>query len=152
MKSYKQYLSDLVTEAKEVPVEDYNDLLKSIYSKEFSDLILSQDELLSDMMGKDPTVETTGNLYVKYLETPNDAFIIGLLSKSGKMKRDDVDDFKIWKTRLTKALEKGKTVYTSVNKFSRPLINKLIKDYDVTSMGKLNFPDGEWETIMVSKP
>jgi len=148
MKTYKQWL----TEAKQVSVEEYNDLLKSIYSPEFSEMILSQDEMLSDMMGEDPTVETTGNLFVKYLETPNEAFIIGLLSKSGKMKRDDVEDFRIWKTRLIKALDKGKEVYTSVNKFSRPLINKLIKDYEVTSIGKLNFPDGEWETIMINKP
>lgn len=142
----------LLQEAQETTNKEYEEVFSKLYPNDsFKQFIKQQDKMGEDYTGKKAKIETSGNLYYKTIETDDSYFIFGLISKSGRMNRKDIEDFKKGRQELIDKLESGKTIYTSVNDFSRPLLTKILDKYKVKSLGKMEFPEGTWETLIISK-
>ena len=131
--------------------KEYIDILKSLYPKDFVNMILTSDDMAQHFTGKKPTIESTGNILVKYSHGNGYACIMGMLSKNGHITKSDYKDILIWGERIKKALEDGDKILTSTNEFSKPILLKLIKnmDVDIDVLQTMTFPFGTWETIQI---
>lgn len=119
----------VMAEAFEVPREEYDELLDKYWGKDgnFANSVKRGDEAIESMVGP-AVVESSGNVLVKYTETEQAMYVFGMLSKSGRMTKEDQPDARLWLNRLAKViLKQGKTVLTSLNQFSRPMIDNLRK-------------------------
>ena len=130
---------------------EYTDILRELYSDDFVDMILQGDLMAHMMTGEYPTIETTGNIFVKFSQGNGCVCVMGMVSKTGKISKSDYKDILIWGKRLKDALLDGNIVLTSTNKFTKPILLKLIKDLDVdiTVLHTMNFPFGVWESIQI---
>jgi 5-hydroxyisourate hydrolase-like protein (transthyretin family) len=132
--------------------EEYNKSLETTYDSDFINTINQYDELASQQIGKKPIIETTGNLFVKYIETNDAIYILGINSKSGKMERNDVEDMHNWIKKLEDKIKQGLKIYTSTNSNSEKLINNILKhnpSFKKEELGKETFNEGVWTNIVI---
>jgi hypothetical protein len=83
---------------------------------------------------------------------------LGLVSKSGKLKRSDINDLKTWMNDLLKKIEQDYTILTSTNHFSKAILDKVVKmaqqkniDIEINELGAFNWKGLTWHSKSVSK-
>jgi hypothetical protein len=133
--------------------KEYDAILDQTYTPEFAKIIKDCDKASEQQFGK-ADIETTGNIYIKFIDTPRVAFILGMISKEGRMTREELEDMKIWIKRLEDALNEGKKVMTSLNKFSTPFINRIMKrdpEVKMKKLGGFENEEGTWVTVELYK-
>ncbi len=134
--------------------KEYKGIMQRLYSRQFAEMMLMNDRMAaSHLCGSSPKYDASGNLIIKYAESPNVLIILGLVSKTDRVSRADAPALKGWMEHLKSKLDEGKTVHVSVNNYSRPLFDRILNsgDYNVASMGTINLEFGTWETLMVRK-
>jgi len=133
--------------------EEYKKALLDYYKdKEFINELLSYDRQSSSHYGKSK-IESSGNILIKYIENNDYVIIQGMISKTGKLNRNDVSDMREWLVKLEMSIQNGKTLLTSVNNFSGPFIEKLLRNnpsFNVEEMGKMSNQYGTWRTIKIN--
>ena len=132
--------------------EEYDDSLKTTYDNDFINTISEYDDLAEQQIGIKPTIETTGNLFVKYIETNDAIYILGINSKSGKMERNNIEDMHNWIKKLEDKIKQGLKIYTSTNSNSEKLINNILKrnpSFKKEELGKETFNEGVWTNIVI---
>jgi hypothetical protein len=145
-------LKKKIESAKPSTQDEYDKSLETTYNKDFIDTINEYDELAEQQIGKKPIIETSGNLFVKYIETNDAIYILGINSKSGRMQRSDVEDMNKWLDKLILKIKQGKKVYTSTNSNSEKLINNILKDnpsFKKEELSKEVFNEGTWTNIVI---
>jgi hypothetical protein len=134
-------------------LKEYDAVLDTMYKPEFVEIIKDTDKSSEQHYGKSQ-IETTGNVYIKFIDTPQVIFILGMISKEGRLTREEAIDMKSWIGRLEDALKKGRRVMTSLNKFSGPFINRIIKrnpDIKMKRLGGFENDEGTWVTVEIYK-
>jgi 5-hydroxyisourate hydrolase-like protein (transthyretin family) len=132
--------------------EEYNKSLETTYDSDFINTINQYDKLAEQQIGKKPIIETTGNLFVKYIETNDAIYILGINSKSGKMERNDIEDMHNWIKKLEDKIKQGLKIYTSTNSNSEKLINNILKrnpSFKKETLGEEVFNEGSWTNIVI---
>ena len=85
--------------------QEYIEIFDNVYdwSQNTMDMIGHGDREISSM-GLNPEVikSDSGNLIIKYVvdEQKKVVYMIGLMARDGKFKREDVPDYKLWINRL----------------------------------------------------
>jgi len=139
--------------AEQTSQEAYEEALLKNYSPDFLKEIEQGDQIAEETFGQPATIETTGNLYVKYIETDDAVVILGINSKTGKLERSDVPDLKVWIELLEEKIKEGKTLYTSMNENSKKLIDNIMKrnpSFKYQEAGRIEFPEGEWVNVIIT--
>ena len=107
-------------------IETFNNVFD--WSQKTRSMVSSGDGGLSSI-GLTPKVmkSDADNLIIKYANDENKKIIymIGLMAKSGKLKREDLPDYRLWINRLMDYLRDDYIMITTANKFSQKLIEKL---------------------------
>jgi hypothetical protein len=133
--------------------KEYDKSLLNNYNKDFVKTINKYDKMSEDMIGTKPIIETSGNLFIKYIETKDSIYVLGMSSNKGRIERSDIKDMNLWLDKLEKKIKEGKVVYTSTNSNSENFINNLLKknpSFKKENMGYIEFPEGKWNTIKIS--
>tara|TARA_Y100000389_G_scaffold145110_1_gene143584 strand:- start:2411 stop:2914 length:504 start_codon:yes stop_codon:yes gene_type:complete len=124
-------------------IETFNDVFD--WSQETRNMVGSGDGGLISM-GLTPKImkSDADNLIIKYAVDENKkiVYMVGLMAKSGKFKREDLPDYRLWIDRLMDYLRDGYIMITTANKFSQKLIEKL-KSMGVNSKHVMNFKTGD---------
>lgn len=156
---------------------EYYDALESYYSGKFQgdrektdrvmELIKSGDEMAMNYgrsFGSTPEVHVESgdnhNILIKWIDTAKAVFILGIISKSGSIGRQDLRDMNEWIERLIAKVREGKMIYTSVNQSSRLLIDRIKRmldrdgiEYRVVEQPSLvideNDPTLTWTNVML---
>lgn len=143
-----------IESAKRVSQEQYVNLLNDHYPTEFVDNIVYHDSMAERTFGKKAVIESTGNLYVKYIETNNKIVVLGMDSELRKMIREDAQDMRNWITTLESKINAGKVMYTSINENSNRIVERLLSNnpnFKKKELGRVSFEQGEWVNIVVYK-
>lgn len=133
--------------------EEYKDSILKNYPEEFFEEISYSDKYAEQTTGQKPVIETTGNVYIKYIETDKEIIILGINANKGKLTREDVPDLKKWIELLENKIKEGKTVYTSINDNSRKLINSILRrnpDFIYEEHGNIEWSEGVWVNVSIS--
>lgn len=123
----------LNSDYQQVDNKQYEDAMYDFYdNKQFVDFTLSQDHMAENMFKRrypNAQIKTlsNGNVYLKYIDTDESIVILALLSKYGKLKKEDAKDAIKILNKLIKELENGKRIETSCNAKSLALLRKLKK-------------------------
>jgi len=134
-----------LTEEQIATNQEYIETFNSVFdwSQSTRNMVGSGDRGL-ESMGLTPKVmkSDADNLIIKYAvdENKKTVYMVGLMAKSGKFKREDLPDYRLWINRLMDYLRDGYTMITTANKFSQKLIEKL------TSMGVKSTKVMNWKT------
>lgn len=152
---------DCLLEIKKSSKKEYETLTKDYYKdKKFLDLVLQGDDT-AKFLTKNNDIKTektdSGNIIIRYVEGNNNVVILGMISKKGKMERDDIKDLKEWMGRLKEKMKDGYDVYSSFNELSRPLFDRIKEElkedgYKVTEKEispEIKFKDNKWNTFLI---
>ena len=131
---------------------EYEGILRDLYPEDFVDSLAASDEAAAVYLGGRIRHEKHGDLLIRYVEGPEKVGVMGLLSKSGRVRPSDAKALKSWLSRLREALDGGKEVYVSLNERSRPLFMRALRggNFHVESLSSHAFPFGVWETVRVT--
>lgn len=116
-----------------VDPKQYQDAMYNFYdNKEFVDFTLDQDRMAQRMFRMrypNSQVKTlsNGNVYLKYIDTDESIVILALLSKHGKLKKEDARDAVVILDQMINQLRSGKIIETSCNAQSLALLRRLKK-------------------------
>jgi hypothetical protein len=152
----------LLTESQKANDKEYFKAIEDYYHS---------DELIGHIrVGEDQAKHITGNSTINTEKTDNDNVIVrwiegndtivvlGIVSKTGKIERKDVSDLKKWMALLSDKIEEGKTVYTSPNNLSKPILMKVIDnlkekglDISVEVFNSFSFNGITWEGFKIEK-
>lgn len=116
-----------------VDPKQYQDAMYNFYdNKEFVDFTLDQDRMAQRMFKMrypNSQVKTlsNGNVYLKYIDTDESIVILALLSKHGKLKKEDARDAVVILDQMIDQLRSGKKIETSCNAQSLALLRRLKK-------------------------
>ena len=132
---------------------EYEAILRSLYPEDFVDSVVANDETAAIFLGGPIKHEKHGDLIIRYAVGPERVGVMGLLSKTGKLKASDAGALRSWLTRLRKELDAGKEVYVSLNDKSEPLFMRALRDgnFQIHDMYSHEYPFGVWKTVRVSK-
>lgn len=138
--------------------KEYFKAVTNAYGKELASTI-KQGEAMAKLMtgGKIKSEKSdNGNLIVRWCEGRTVSAILGIVSISGKLKKSDMPDFKLWTEKMINKLKKGHTILTSPNPLSKPLLTKIIQraekeglNVSMNTMGEYNFGGMTWENIVI---
>lgn len=130
IKIAKQLFADIVN----VENKQYENAMYNYYkdNKQFVDYTLQQDKFAERVFKQNypqavTRTLTNGNVFLKYIETNEVIAILALLSKSGKLKKEDMFDANQILTKLVSFLQQGKRIETSANSKSLALLKRLKK-------------------------
>lgn len=98
------------------------------YGEDLINSIKQGEQMAFRMTGSKAKTEKTdgGNLIIRYVEGDNMLLILGAVTKTGKMNRQDIQDMNKWLMYAVEKLSEGVTIMTSPNELSEPLVKKLI--------------------------
>lgn len=108
---------------------EYFDAVALHYDEELIDMIKQGEQMAFRMTGSRKAItEKTdgGNLLIRYCEGNNLLLILGAVTKTGKMNRQDIQDMNNWLNYAIEQLSEGIVIMTSPNELSEPLVKKLI--------------------------
>lgn len=129
LKIAKQLYADIM----EVPSQQYENEMYNYYdNRQFVDFTLQQDHMAENMFKRMyPNAQvktlTNGNVYLKYIDTTQSIIILALLSKYGKLKKEDARDAVTILNQMLEQLRNGKRIETSCNAQSLALLRRLKK-------------------------
>lgn len=158
MVRFKIYLQEI----KKATYKEYLNATKNYYDDDdFMELIIQGDDVAKHLTGNSnlKTEKTdSGNVIIRYAEGNNNIVILGMISKKGRMVREDLIDMKEWLGKLKQKMKDGFYLYSSFNENSRPFFDKIKKD--LTAEGyivkekeispKITFKDNTWRTVLVT--
>jgi hypothetical protein len=120
---------NMLTEAIRSTNEEYYDAVEKHYNKNLVELIKSQDKM-AEMMFQS-SIETyktnDGSLIVRYIDSDEAIIVLGIVSVPGVEKTNYMRDLFSWIDQVILKLKEGKTLITSPNKLSEPLLRQIIK-------------------------
>jgi hypothetical protein len=132
---FKDRYNEIMTEVKASTRKEYDSYFDEYYkdklSKQDANFLKSLAKRSEEHVGlRDFHVEKSdsGNLIAQWAEKGDEIYIIGILSRHGKMRREDLDDLREWLDRMTEALFQGKTIITSPNEISGMFIDRIEKN------------------------
>jgi len=142
--------------------DEYYGALKDHYG---DDRIISKirvgDEHAAAMSGGYIRTEKSdnGDLFVRWIEDDERVLVLGIISRKGRLSREDVGDLRMWMGKLEKAIEDGKEVMSSVNSFSEPILDKIIVslankgvELDLNFTGTPISHNGkEWKNVVIKR-
>lgn len=123
----------LYADIMDVDSKEYQDAMYNFYdNKQFVDFTLDQDRMAQKMFRMrypNSQIKTlsNGNVYLKYIDTDESIVILALLSKHGKLKKEDVKDAIVILQQMIDQLRNGKRIETSCNAQSLALLKRLKK-------------------------
>lgn len=124
----KEIYQTMVVESVESSDKEYYKAVEQHYSKELVNMIKSQDKMASMMFGSIQTYKTNdGSLIVRYVDSEDALVVLGIVSVPGVKKTDYMKDLIGWIDEVINKLKEGKTLLTSPNKLSEPLLKQIIK-------------------------
>lgn len=160
---FKQFLS----ESRIGTEKEYQEFFDEFYGKH-----LEPDEFkklrrtaigTEQTLGLRPVVEVSdsGNVTVKWAETDDDIYLIGILTKTGKLVKEDAPDLNEWIDRLTDKIAEGKSLVTTPNDVSILFVNRIKRklkergvEFDFTEVGpQIKYKDHplfKWKTVVLS--
>lgn len=156
LKIAKQLYADIM----EVPSQQYENAMYDFYdNRNFVDFTLQQDHIAQNMFKRRyPNAQiktlTNGNVYLKYIDTQESIVILALLSKHGKLKKEDARDAVEILNQMLNQLRNGKRIETSCNAQSLALLRRLkkldnrIRINKVADFGNI-MGVGEWSHYIV---
>ena len=135
MNSILQTIHNVVNEAKDVSPKVYSELETDFLVNKKGVPELDQMAKMSKEYGKrilgqhrEVTIESDdGNMVASWLENDDMIMLIGILSRSGRMTKDNYKEVLDFLDYLEVAFDKGKTLMTSPNKRSEKMLNNFIK-------------------------
>ena len=109
--------------------KEYYQAVEQHYNKQLVDTIKSQDKTAEMMFGsRIKTYKTEDqSLIVRYINSSEVVAVLGIVSVPGKEKTNYMKDLLGWIDQVIEELKKGKTLITSPNKLSEPLLKQIIK-------------------------
>lgn len=129
-------------------------------NKNFVDFTLQSDRQAIRMFKRmhpqaEVKTQTNGNVFFKYIETDQSMIILALLSKTGKLSRQDLRDALTTLNLLLQKLYEGKYLETSCNAQSLRLLNRLKKMDNRVKIRKVHdfgniMGVGQWSHYRVS--
>ena len=141
MSTFNNKYKEIITEIQKSSRSEYDEFFDDFYQDKLSkadyDFLMYNSKGSEQMLGlKKFNVEKSdsGNIIVQWSEKDDIVYIIGILSRTGKVTRDDVDDMHEWLEKMSKALLDGKTIIASPNEVSILFINRLEKK--IAALGK----------------
>lgn len=158
MKSYLElFLEAPLNEIQQSSTEEFLDSVDNYYGdNEVSSMIKASEEMLGHYIdtSKIQTEKTDNeNLIIRFYEDSHQIFILGMISKSGKINRNDLNELKFWMNTLKQKMKKGKVVISSLNKFSFPILTRVVKELEAdgyivqkTKMNSTKIKGINWDT------
>lgn len=131
---------------------EYEAIMRGLYPEEFVDSVMANDETAAVFLGGPIKHERYGDLIIKYVDGPDKVGIMGLLSKTHRLRASDAGALRSWLKRLRDALDLGKEVFVSLNKMSEPLFMRALEGgrFKVSTLHSHEYPFGTWKTVRVS--
>lgn len=124
----------ILKEAIETTDDEYYDYVRKNYEgeDELIDKIKLSDKNVRFIGGNIKTEKSdSGNFIARWAEAGDEAIIIlGIVTKKGKMTREDIQDFKKWLGDLITEIDNGKVIMYNPNSLSMPLIKQIQKESD----------------------
>jgi hypothetical protein len=119
----------MLTEAIQSTDNEYYDAVEKHYNKNLVQMIKSQDKMAEMMFGVSIQTYKTedGSLIVRYINLEEAVVILGIVSVPGVFKTNYMKDLFRWIDQIIEKLKEGKTLITSPNKLSEPLLKQIIK-------------------------
>lgn len=119
----------IFTEAKSATSDEYYEYSSKIYPH-LIDFIKQGDELGKSITGSEIITlkSDSDNLIIRYIVSDTIVIILGAVTKEGKLVRGDVEDLRKWIDELVGYIEDGKTILTSPNELSEPLLHKALTE------------------------
>lgn len=120
--------NEFVNEALESTDEEYYEYILKHYSEDLLKTIKKGEEMAMSMTNAKITTmkSDSENLIVRWIDS-DPVIILGAVTITGKLNRGDILDLKIWINECIEKIEEGKTIITSPNQLSTPLIEKIIR-------------------------
>lgn len=123
----------------EALISNDSEYFKAVSLHYNDDLIetIKTGDMMAQMMCNSPiqTYKTdNGNTFIRYCENEQLLIILGAVSLTGKMNRDDLQDFNIWIDTCIDKINEYKTVMTSTNDLSKPILNRIIKKCKINNI------------------
>lgn len=146
--------------SKEEDDEYFNTLMDYYGDKEIIDYIKMGEDVAKNQMNSEIKTERSdsSNILIRYIEDNKRIAVLGVISKKGKVLKADINSMKSWINRLVQKLKEGYVLYTSANKFSKLLLNRVINiakkegvDLKKQTHGSVNFKGINWDNIIISK-
>ncbi len=147
-------LVDIFEEISTTTEKEYRDVLSSRYDSNFVDYILNNASFSELLVGAKSVFLKTKNIIVHFAEGKDAVAILGLISKTQKLSRDDLPDIKKMLQRLLTAINKGKIAITSANKFTEPIIRNFAKRENLVLDeigGEFHYKNEIWKNFSISK-
>jgi hypothetical protein len=158
MKSYLQiFLEATLDETQQSSTQEFLDAVDDYYGDdEVSSMIRSSEQMLGRHIDTSQiqTEKTDNeNLIIRFYEDPRQIFILGMISKSGKINRNDLNELKEWMSTLKQKMKRGKVVMSSLNKFSFPIMSRVVKELEAdgfsvnkSKMNTTKIKGVQWDT------
>jgi len=144
---------------------EYIDAVRNFYKNDSLVSLIQQGERMAMGMssGGIENIQKSdyGNVIVKWIENQSAIFLLGIISKTGRLKKDDIKDINIWLSDLADKIKDGKELYTSPNKVSEKLLDKVVsklesqgipiikKESPSVSIG--DDPNLQWKNIVIKR-
>lgn len=112
--------------------EEYYEIFDARYRELMPQLPMinrDMDRMAERDIGVKPEIikSDSGNVFVKFIEGEDKILLLGIISKTGKMTKEDIPDMIEMYDILIEKINNGKDVYTSGNNNSMKLIKGLIR-------------------------
>jgi hypothetical protein len=152
----------MLTEAVTASDQEYYDAVEHHYDSKLVQMLKSQDKMASGYFGAPiETYKTNdGSMIVRYIDSEEVVAVLGIVAVPGIEKTDYMKDLFSWIDQVISKLEEGKTLTTSPNKLSEPLLKQIIKKAErkgvklsVASSGTVHTDAAtgqQWSTWMIS--
>lgn len=151
--------NSILKEIKQSSEKEYTDALKDYYQDDtLMNLVLASEEMLGQFIDTSniQTEKTDDdNLIIRYYEDEDQVIILGMISKTGKLARNELVELKVWMGRLKDKMKEGVPVISSMNNLSMPIFNRIIVDLqregltvNKTQFNTTRIQGQEWITYM----
>ena len=119
-----------LSESTEISTEEYKDALINYYQdEEFVNTILTS-EMMAFRMSGGSEIKTeksdNGNLIIRWIDTQDTIYFLGIITKSGRLKPSDMSDIRDWINYFVEEISSGKNLMTSPNELSKKILDKVI--------------------------
>lgn len=141
--------------------EEYIRVLKKTYGENnpIVSLILQGESGVKSMFGGnfESIISDDEKLIVRWMETEDDIYISALISVDKRLSRSNAVELRELLSKLRDKLIAGKSVWSSVNENSMPIIDRVLNQlrndgYRVIRrlLQTTRLPEGEWRTYKIS--
>lgn len=148
----------LLQEARRTDSNDFYELMGRLYGTDSPLIGWSQmsEQMVESASGKrfETYRSDDGNLVIRYLDNDDEIIISGFLSERGKIVRGNLKDIQGWMGDLLERMKEGATVIASLNKYSKPIMQRLLKDLEESgkrvrqdSFNVVEYGTDSWETL-----